>query len=151
MELASAAFEQNGRIPSKYTCDGENINPPLNFGEVPQAAKSLVLIVDDPDVPKHVRPDGLWVHWLVWNMPPATRTVAENSVPQGVEGTTSFGKPGYGGPCPPDREHRYFFKLYALDILLDLPPTANRENLEEAMKDHTLMHCELIGLYDRKR
>ena len=146
MKLFSSAFEHNKNIPSQYTCDGANFNPPLQVSEVPANAKSLVLIVDDPDAPA-----GTWVHWTVWNIDPKTTEIAENSVPQGaIEGMTNFGKTGYGGPCPPSGTHRYFFKLYALDITLDLTPNAGKDNLEQAMQGHVLDSVELIGLYSRK-
>ena len=146
MKIRSSAFSHNQSIPSKYTCDGQNINPPLTFSDVPSDAKSLVLIMDDPDVPA-----GTWVHWTVWNISPETREILENSKFEGaVEGTTSFGKPGYGGPCPPDREHRYFFKIYALDTMLDLNSSATKQNLEQAMEGHITARSELIGRYNRQ-
>ena len=133
-------------IPSKYTCDGENINSPFQIADVPSAAKSLVLISDDPDAPM-----GTWVHWTVWNIPLETKEIGENSAPIGaVEGITSFGNKGYGGPCPPSGTHRYFFKLYALDKALDLPPSAKASDIEKAMTGHILDKTELIGLYQRK-
>src|SRR3989344_873103 len=117
MNLSSPAFEHHQPIPAKYTCDGENINPLLQFSDIPDSTKSLVLIMDDPDAPA-----GLWVHWTIWNIDPGTAEIAENSVPPGsIEGVTSFGKPGYGGPCPPSGTHRYFFKFFALDTKLDIP------------------------------
>jgi len=146
MKLTSSAFEHNQKIPSQYTCDGENINPPLTISDVPQNAKSLVLIMDDPDAPS-----GDWVHWTAWNIAPQTTEIAENSTPAGaVEGLTSFGKPGYGGPCPPSGEHRYFFKIYALDINLDLTPKNDKRELLQAMEGHILDFAELIGLYSRQ-
>ncbi len=146
MKIESSAFRQNEAIPSKYTCDGENVNPPLKFSRVPEDAKSLVLIVDDPDAPS-----GTWVHWTVWNIAPRTEGIGENDVPQGaVEGLTDFGKPGYGGPCPPSGTHRYFFKVFALDITLDLDSSAKIEELEKAMEGHILAKDELIGLYQRQ-
>lgn len=145
MNITSPAFEHNGQIPSKHTCDSENINPPLEISDTPSEAKSLVLIVDDPDAPV-----GDWVHWLVWNIPPETVSIAENSKPQGIEGTTDFGKPGYGGPCPPNGSHRYFFKLYALDTVLDIPDTSKKADLENAIKNHILASAELIGNYRRQ-
>lgn len=144
ISLKSSAFNHNDSIPPKYTCQGENINPPLEIKGVHPAAKSLVLIMDDPDAPA-----GTWVHWTVWNTPPTTANIAENSKPEGVEGTTSFGKPGYGGPCPPSGTHRYFFKLYSLDTMLDLSPDAKKEDLEKAMEGHILDKTELIGLYQK--
>ena len=146
MKLESPVFENNGNIPSKYTCDGENVNPPLEISEVPENAKSLVLIVDDPDAPM-----GTWVHWTVWNISSKTTEISENSVPEGaVEGMTDFGKPGYGGPCPPSGTHRYFFKLYALDATLDLDSSDKAKDIEKAMEGHILDKAELVGLYSRK-
>ncbi|OGH20419.1 MAG: phosphatidylethanolamine-binding protein [Candidatus Levybacteria bacterium RIFCSPHIGHO2_02_FULL_37_13] len=145
MKILSSAFNHNKRIPAKYTCDGENISPPLQFLEVPESAKSLVLIVDDPDAPSKV-----WVHWVVYNINPQTSKVRENSVPEGgVEGMTDFGKPGYGGACPPSGAHRYFFKLYALDTILDLPQSATKQMVEEKMQRNIIDRAELIGLYSR--
>lgn len=147
MQIYSSAFENNGMIPTIYTCDGENINPPLNFDDIPENSKSLVLIVDDPDAPV-----GLWVHWLVWNIDPHILEINEASkIKTGIEGTTSFGNTGYGGPCPPDREHRYFFKLFALDNVLDLSPSSNKSALENAMAGHILGYAELMGRYNRPR
>lgn len=144
MKITSSAFENNAKIPAKYTCDGENINPPLSFIDVPSNAKSLVLIVDDPDAPM-----GIWVHWLVHNIDPKVKGVAENSKFQNAEeGITNFGSKGYGGPCPPSGTHRYFFKLYALDIILDLN-NPDKAGLEKAMHGHILEKAELIGLYNR--
>lgn len=146
MQITSSVFQHNQPIPTKYTCDGENINPPLTFSDVPAQAKSLVLINDDPDALA-----GTWVHWTVWNIPPTTTAISENSVPQGaVEGVTSFRKPGYGGPCPPSGTHRYFFKLYALDTTLSLGPSATKQDLEKAMEGHILAKAEFIGLYSRR-
>ncbi|MDP3998544.1 MAG: YbhB/YbcL family Raf kinase inhibitor-like protein [bacterium] len=144
LTLKSPAFNHNDSIPSKYTCQGENINPPLEISGIHPATKSIALIVDDPDAPA-----GTWVHWTGWNIPPTTKDILENSRLNGTEGTTSFGKPGYGGPCPPSGTHRYFFKLYALDTTLELPSTAKKEELEKAMKEHILDKTELIGLYQK--
>lgn len=152
MNLESSAFEYEGKIPPKYTCDGEGISPPLQISGVPENAKSLVLIMDDPDVPKNLRSDGMWDHWLVWNIPPETTEIAEGESPRGVIGKNTGGKAGYGGPCPPDREHRYFFKLYALDSMINLPPeTATKKDLEQAMEGRILGQAELMGRYDRVR
>ena len=141
----SAEFKNGESIPKKFTCDGEDTNPELSIEDVPVDAKSLVLIVDDPDAPS-----GLWIHWTVWNIKPGTETIKENAVPPGAtEGATSAGGPGYHGPCPPDGEHRYFFKLYALDIELNLSPTTEKEGLEEAMVGHVLDKAELVGVYAR--
>jgi Raf kinase inhibitor-like YbhB/YbcL family protein len=118
IKISSTAFTQNGSIPSKYTCDGSDVNPPLMFENVPPEAKSLALIVDDPDAPA-----GTWVHWVVWNIDPAVKEIKENSLPPGAQqGISDFRKRGYGGPCPPGGTHRYFFKLYALDTTLTLGP-----------------------------
>ena len=145
MKITSSAFEHNAKIPSKYTCDGENVNPPLQFLEVPENAKSLVLIVDDPDAPSKA-----WVHWVVYNINPQTTEVKENSVPDGgIEGMTDFGRPGYGGPCPPSGTHRYFFKLYALHSVLDLPQNATKQMVEQKMQGHIIDKTELVGLYSR--
>lgn len=145
MKITSPVFENSRKIPSKYTCDDKNINPPLAVSGVPESAKSLVLIVDDPDAPM-----GTWVHWTIWNMDPALTEIAEDSVPEGIEGVTSFDKPGYGGPCPHSGTHRYFFKLYALDTILSIRETSDKKALEEAMEGHTLASAELVGLYSRK-
>ena len=145
MKIESSVFEHNKKIPEKYTCDGDNISPPLAFSSVPKNVQSLVLIMDDPDAPK-----GLWVHWLLWNISTETHTVGEGKAPkEAVLGTTSFGAAQYGGPCPPDGEHRYFFKLYALDTELELPKETTKEGLEEAMTGHVLDKSELIGYYSR--
>ena len=145
MKITSTAFEHQQKIPAKYTCKGENVNPPLQFIDVPNNAKSLVLIVDDPDAPV-----GLWVHWVAFNIDPKTSGVEENSkFTSGIEGVTSFGKPGYGGPCPPSGTHRYFFKLYALDLELNLSETADKKAVEDAMNLHILDQAELVGLYSK--
>ena len=145
MKITSPAFGHNQTIPAKYTCDGENINPPLQFSDVPARAQSLVLIMDDPDAPM-----GMWVHWTLWNIDPKISNFPENSVPEGaVQGATNR-ENRYGGPCPPDREHRYFFKLYALDAKLDLGADAKKDELESAMNGHVLDQAELVGLYNRR-
>ena len=146
MKIESRAFLNNGKIPSKYTCDGENVNPPLAISDVPRTANSLVLIVDDPDAPT-----GTWVHWTVWNINPQTREIFEkNCPPEAIEGMTDFGRRGYGGPCPPSGEHRYFFKLYALDIILNLTSDATAKDIEKAMENHIIDKAELIGVYSRR-
>lgn len=150
MKITSLAFGNNERIPPLYTCDGRNINPPLRIEEAPQEAQSLVLLMDDPDVPKSIRPDGMWVHWIVWNIPPNTADIQENSIPQGVIGNNTGGKAAYGGPCPPDREHRYFFKAYALDTLLTIPAGSSKTALERAIEGHILDSAELVGRYQRQ-
>jgi len=146
MKITSPVFGHNQKIPSKYTCDGENLSPPLEISGVPEGAKSMVLIMDDPDATH-----GLWVHWVLWNISPDTKEIPENSVPAGAaEGMTSFGKPGYGGPCPPSGTHRYFFKLCALNKKLELSPSAGKVELEEVMAGQVLDQAELIGLYSRQ-
>jgi len=145
LSLTSGQFLQNGRIPKKFTCDGVNINPPLFIKDIPADSKSLVLIVDDPDASL-----GTWTHWLVWNIDPKGRILRENSVPAGaIVGKNDFGKTGYGGPCPPNGIHRYFFKVFALDVQLDLPEGSGRKTLENDMKGHIIDNSELIGLYSR--
>jgi len=146
MIVTSSAFGQNGSIPSKYTCDGESMNPPLEVKDVPVGSQSLVLIVDDPDAVR-----GTYTHWVVYNIGPQTTIIPEHGVPAGaVEGLTSSGKTGYGGPCPPSGVHRYFFKLYALDTMLNLPAGADKAALEKAMEEHVLEKAELVGLYSRE-
>lgn len=146
MELSSPAFINHQSIPLKYTCDGDDINPPLHIREVPIDSKSLVLIVDDPDAPA-----GTWVHWTLWNIDPNTKDILENNVPENaVEGVTSGGKPGYDGPCPPSGTHRYFFKLYALDGDLNLNSQTNAQQLQKSIESHILAKTELIGIYQRQ-
>jgi len=145
MQITSNAFENNKDIPSQYTCDGSNTNPPLNFVNVPMGAKSLALIVDDPDAPA-----GTWVHWLVYNIEPSTTSLNENSVPlNSSQGLTSFGTAKWGGPCPPSGTHRYFFKLYALDIILNTNEILDANKFNEFINNHIIDKAELIGLYNR--
>ena len=143
LKITSTAFSHMNRVPPKYTCDGDDVNPPLSIEGIPEGTKSLVLIVDDPDAPL-----GNWDHWIVWGILPETSFIAENSVP-GIEGLNDFGNHSYGGPCPPSGAHRYFFKAYALDITLDLDTTSRKWEVEEAMEGHVLAKGELIGLYSR--
>ncbi len=146
MKIESPSFQNNQPIPKKYACDGEDINPPLVFFDVPPEAKSLVLIVDDPDAPRGTR-----VHWTLWNIALRTREVSENSVPEGaIQGITDFDRHGYGGPCPPLGTHHYFFKLYALDTILIISSQTKAGDLKEAMSGHILDQAELIGLYSRE-
>lgn len=146
MKITSDSFTNNGYIPSKFTADGEKINPRLFIQGAPQGAASLVLIVDDPDAPS-----GTFTHWTVWNIDPGITEIAEDSIPAGVvQGPTSIGDPGYVPPAPPSGTHRYYFKIYALDKKLDLPLTANVRELLEAMDGHILDKAELMGLYSRK-
>ena len=145
MKITSSAFQEGANIPSKFTCDGADTSPPLQIADIPSQAKSLALIVDDPDAP-----GGLFTHWMVWNIPPQTSAVGEGSAPKGVRGTNDFGKSGYGGPCPPSGTHRYYFKIFALDRELDLPSGAKRGQVDAAMKGHVVAQGELMGRYSRK-
>lgn len=145
MKILSPAFQNNQTIPTIYTCDGENINPPLVFQGIPEEAKSLVLTVDDPDSPTKE-----WTHWIVYNISQTTTKVEENSVPQGgIQGLNSFGNAEYGGPCPHAGTHRYYFKLFVLDTDLPLPENTVKTSVEKAMEGRILESAELIGLYKR--
>ena len=148
--IRSPAFQNEHPVPSKYTCDGENISPPLAFDNIPDKTASLVLIIEDPDVPTHIREDGMWNHWILFNIPPETGRIGEGEQPMGTRGLTTKGELLYGGPCPPDREHRYFFKVYALDTILKLPEGSTKEEVLENMKGHILSTGELIGTYARQ-
>jgi len=147
MKLTSPVFNHQQSISTRYTCDGINISPPLNWSEVPTKTNSLVLIMDDPDAPS-----GTWDHWIVFNLP-----INMSSLPEGIKqfpigtkfGKNSWGKTEYGGPCPPDKQHRYFFKLYALNTVLTLANGASKEQIQHAMKDYIIKKTELIGLYAR--
>ena len=147
MKISSSAFASNEPIPSKYTCDGLNINPPLQVSEVPGNAKSLALIVEDPDASP-----GVFIHWILWNINPGISNIEENSVPPGcMEGVSSFGRIGYGGPCPPSgTKHRYFFKIFALDSLLDLNPDTKARELKNIIEDHIIEIAEFIGTYKKR-
>ena len=154
LTLTSSAFAQNGAIPAKYTCDGDDTSPPLAWSGVPAGAKSLALIVDDPDAPDPAAPKRVWVHWVVYNLPPGDGSLPEGAsggqLPGGaVEGTNDWPRLGYGGPCPPVGRHRYFFKLYALDTALPDSGRATKAELERAMKGHILEQTELMGTYQR--
>lgn len=145
MKLTSLAFANNGELPSKYTCDGQGINPPLQIGAVPANAQSLVLIVDDPDAPS-----GTYIHWLVWNISPETTDIPENDIPNNsIQGITSGGRSGYVSPCPPSGTHRYIFKIYALDTKLNLSANSNLKALESSIQGHILDTAQIIGLYKR--
>jgi len=146
IKVTSSAFQEGGNIPSKFTCDGSDASPPLQIADVPSGAKSLVLIVDDPDAP-----GGLFTHWLAWNIPPQTGSIAEGSAPKGVQGANDFGKSGYRGPCPPPGTHRYSFKVFALNRELELRSDAKRSQVDAAMKGHVVGQGELIGRYARKK
>jgi Raf kinase inhibitor-like YbhB/YbcL family protein len=150
IKVISPAFEEGGMIPSKYTVDGQDISPPLKWEGVPDGTKSISLISDDPDAPV-----GTWVHWLMWNIPPEAMELAENvppdvDLPDGSrQGITDFRRPGYGGPAPPSGTHRYYFKIYALDIKLDLPSSSTNADLLKAMEGHILAQGQLMGKYKR--
>jgi Raf kinase inhibitor-like YbhB/YbcL family protein len=145
MKLSSPAFENGGRIPKQYTCDGKNVNPPLRIENAPSNAKSFALVLDDIDAPR-----GTYVHWIVWNIDPDLKEMKENSVPEGgVQGMNDFKKRNYGGPCPPGRAHKYVFKIYALDTLLNLNCNGTKKDLEKAMGGHILSQAELAGSYKR--
>lgn len=151
-KIFSEAFKDGDMIPSKFTCDGVNISPPLNWVHPPKDTKSFALINDDPDAPI-----GDWVHWIVYNIPSATRELKEDASGQkhlphnAIEGLNDFRRTSYGGPCPPSGTHRYFFKLYALDTLLNLKAGVAKKELLEAMKGHILALTEMVGKYHRKR
>lgn len=144
LSVTSTAFSEGEYIPAKYTCDGININPPLDVEGIPSETQSLALIVDDPDAPM-----GTWVHWVVWNIPVA-KHLAENHIP-GEEGINDFHRQHYGGPCPPGGTHRYFFKVYALNTALKLPASTSKAQLENAMREHIVGYGALMGRYSRSR
>lgn len=152
LKISSPAFKHNEFIPSKYTCDGENVSPEIRIEGIPTNAKSLVLINDDPDAPM-----GTWDHWILYDIPPTTTVIPEGIKPErefsnGMKhGLNSWGKVGYGGPCPPSGVHRYFFKVYALDVVLNLPSGVTKSKLLKAMEGHIIAQGELIGKYSRKR
>lgn len=142
--VRSKAFNDGGSIPPKYTCDGENISPPIEITDYPPTTKSIAIIVEDPDAPR-----GTYDHWIVWNLPPNMLIEEDSRV--GVVGTNSFGKAGYGGPCPPSGSHRYFFKAFALDQELGIETGSNKKALQDAMKEHVLASGELMGVYQREK
>ena len=144
MKLLSPAFGNEDFIPEKFTCQGKDINPPLAIENMPNGTKSLALIMDDPDAPGRG-----WVHWVLYDIP-AVPEIRENSIP-GKEGMNDFGRKHYGGPCPPSGVHRYFFKVYALNKMLDIKGPVDKYSLEEAIEPHILDEAELVGLYEKKR
>jgi len=145
LKISSPAFENGGEIPKKYTCDGANVNPPLKIENVPSNTKSLALVFDDIDAPR-----GTYVHWILWNIDPSVKEIKENSVPERVvQGVNDFKKLNYGGPCPPRRAHKYVFKIYALDTLLNLNPNLTKKDLEKVMEGHIISRAQLTGLYNR--
>jgi hypothetical protein len=150
LKLTSPAFDHEDSIPPIYTCDGENINPPLQISGVPEGTKSLALIVEDPDVPLSLKPDGMFDHWIIFNLEPEDQTIAEDVGEIGIPGENTRGELNYTGPCPPDKEHRYFFKLFALNAPVDLLEGATKEELMEAMEGHILESAELMGTYERQ-
>ena len=147
MNIKSPTFNNGKSIPSQYTCDGEGVNPELVFSDVPTGAKSLALIMDNPD-----SPTGIWTHWLLWNISPNIKEISEGKVPRGaVQGETTFGASHYGGPCPGKGNHRYFFKLYALDTMLNIPAGTVKDKFIEIMKGHIIAEAEMYGWYERKK
>lgn len=144
IKISSPAFQEGGNIPEKYTCDGENINPPIKMENLPDGTESVALIVEDPDAP-----NGTFDHWVVWNIRPVEDEIREHVTP-GVEGKNSFNQHHYGGPCPPDGEHRYFFKLFALNKMLDLDVNSGKQELLKAMEGNVLATGELMGRYKKK-
>lgn len=156
MQLLSPAFHHQGSIPIKYTCQGEDISPALEWKGIPTAARSLVLIVDDPDAPDPQAPKMTWVHWVLYNLPPAStglpKQVTSSALPEGtLEGLNDWGRTGYGGPCPPIGTHRYFHKLYALDIVLPDLNRPTKAQLMQAMDGHIIDNTELIGTYIKSK
>ena len=150
LTITSTAFTEGGKIPRKHTCEGEDISPDLSWSGVPEGTESLALIVDDPDAPDPAKPQRVYVHWVVYNIPPTTHGIPEGGslVSGPVTGSNDFGKKEWGGPCPPIGRHRYFFKLYALDTTLDLS-SAKKAEVENAMKGHILGQAELMGTYQK--
>jgi len=144
MIVRSPAFNHEETIPTKYTCEGENISPPLAIDAVPEGTVSFVLIMDDPDAP-----NGTWDHWVRFNVPATQTRIGEGSEPEGISGNNSWGTTGYGGPCPPSGEHRYLFKLYALDVMLDIPSGASKSEVEKALEGHVLESTTLMGRYKK--
>lgn len=144
LTVTSPAFEANGTIPSKYTCDGEDMNPAIRIDNIPAGTKSIAFVMDDPDAPM-----GTWDHWVFWDMAPAG-SIGENTEPKAIQGKNSWGRNSYGGPCPPSGSHRYFFKAYALDTVLNLNEDAGKRQLEKAMVGHILDQGELVGRYSRR-
>ncbi|GAB4372986.1 MAG: YbhB/YbcL family Raf kinase inhibitor-like protein [Calditrichia bacterium] len=148
--LTSPAFAEGGMIPAKYTCDGPDVSPPLNWENLPDGTKSIALICDDPDAPM-----GTWVHWVIFNIPPSEKSLPENVAKTerldngAIQGKNDFRRIGYGGPCPPGGTHRYYFKIYALRSMLDLKPGATKKELLEAMKGLVLGEGQLMGKYKR--
>jgi len=153
MKLTSSAFKDHGNIPSEYTCQGKNVSPPLSWTSPPEGTKSLALIVDDPDAPDPKAPKMTWVHWVLYDLPSASRSLprAAHDLPPGTkQGLNDWHKPEYGGPCPPVGRHRYFFKLYALDTSLPKLVHPTKQQLLDAMDGHILARAQLIGSYEKR-
>jgi Raf kinase inhibitor-like YbhB/YbcL family protein len=154
--LSSPAFSAGGGVPARYTCEGDDISPPLVWSAPPPDTRSLAVIVDDPDAPDPGHPKMTWVHWVLYNLPPTAgslpEAVTDSALPAGArQGLNDWKRPGYGGPCPPIGRHRYFFKLYALDVRLPDSPRLSKAQLEAASAGHVLARSELIGTYEKKR
>lgn len=152
--IRSKSFQHREMIPARYTCDGQDISPPLEWAGIPSEAKSLVLTVYDPDAPDPEAPKMTWVHWLLYNIPVSAQGLPESVSPKALpagtrEGINSWGRTGYGGPCPPIGKHRYFFKLHALDMLLDDLGQPDMKDLEQTFAGHVLAMTELVGMYQR--
>lgn len=151
MDVKSTAFENGGMIPARYTCDGKNVSPALEWYSIPSGTRSITIIADDPDAPM-----GTWVHWVYYDIPPETTSLPENVSPRehppsgGTHGVNDFGKTGYGGPCPPGGTHRYYFKIYALDAVLGVTPGATKKQIVKAMEGHILDKTQLMGKYKRR-
>ncbi|MCX8085919.1 MAG: YbhB/YbcL family Raf kinase inhibitor-like protein [Rhodocyclaceae bacterium] len=151
--LTSPAFAHHGEIPQQYTCQGADVSPPLQWRGVPEGTKSLALIVDDPDAPDPAAPKMTWVHWVLYHLPPSTEGLPEavKALPPGtLEGVNDWQRTGYGGPCPPIGRHRYFHKLYALDVVLPDLKQPTKAQLDKAMAGHTLAMAELVGTYQKR-
>ena len=147
LKVTSPAFENNKTIPSKYGCDGVNVNPAIQIDDVPSGAKSLALLFDDKDAPRKT-----YVHWILWNLDPSTKEIKGNSVPEGaVQGLNDFKKNTYGGPCPPTRPHKYALIVYALEVPLNLDPKSGKAELEKAMEGHIIAQGQLMGVYKREK
>jgi Raf kinase inhibitor-like YbhB/YbcL family protein len=154
LSLKSSAYDNGGEIPSRYTCEGEDVSPPLVWTGVPETARSLVLIIDDPDAPDPKAPKMIWVHWVLYNIPPDVSGLPEGIAPAKLppgtlEGLNDWNRIGYGGPCPPIGRHRYFHKLYALDTVLEGMNTPTKAKVEAAMKGHVIAQTELVGTYQK--
>ena len=150
MHITSPSFADHGEIPRAFTCKGDDTSPELRFADVPPGAKSLALIVDDPDAPDPAAPKRVWVHWVVYDLPHATTSLADGALPPGARaGKNDWGKAEWGGPCPPVGRHRYFFKLYALDVVLPDLREPTKAALLEAMEGHVLAEAELVGTYQK--